>query len=201
MGDGLRKERILWWTIAFGALVICVVAFAGLAGCQDEEENSPVHIEEFRVAEPLATDPESALRNRLEIITAVTEPFDEVEASVDDESEQVATSSAALADQCVTVLKEMAFCTNDDAFLDIIARAPNLQADKQRERFMDRIQHWYEPGGSRVDCEQTIETEDALSTEEARYMWQQAAEASEELCTDFGETLLKAQAFRWIVLF
>lgn len=199
MARGFRIKGVIFAVIALA--VSAAMIAAGVTGCNDDAEESPVHIEEFRVAEPLTMDPESALRNRLETITAVTEPFDEVEAAVEDESEEVARSPAALEDQCVTVLKEMAFCTNEDAFLDIIGTASNLRTSGERERFMDRVQQWYEPGGTRSACERLLEEDEAVSSDEAREMWQQAAASSEKLCTEFGDALLEANTFGWIGAF
>lgn len=175
---------------------VILALIVALAGCNKPSDEESMEVEEFRVAEPLA-DTESALRKQLETITAVTEPYDEVEASVEDDTEPIARTQPDLETQCVTVLKEMAYCTNEDAFLDIIGDSTSLTNDETRERFMTRVQHWFEPGGVRVDCRVLMDEEESQQTD-ARLMWQRVSSATEGMCADFGSELIDADAFRWM---
>ena len=188
--------------VSVGVVVAIVVFIVGVDGFGGDDAVSPVHVEEFRVAEPLTTETEitseSALQARLETITAVTEPFDDVEAAVDEEPKPLAESRSELEKQCVTILKEMAFCTNEDSFLDLIGTAPNLRASEDRQRFMERVHHWFEPGGTAGDCRELLDEQEKLHELDARTMWQRAATGTELLCDDFGQVLLDADTFRWI---
>lgn len=162
------------------------------------EETSPMHVEEFRVAEPL--DTEAPDGQPWETITAVTEPYDDVEAAMDDEPERLASGDEEVELQCRTVLKEMAFCTGEDSFLDIIGTASNLQSDGERQRFMERVQHWFEPGGATDDCRRLLENDEIKKTP-AKRMWAKTSQATGLLCDDFGELLLEAETFTRLGVF
>ncbi len=177
----------------WGFMAVLMVTTA-LAGCADDAEETRLHVEEFRVAEPLLAHGESSITDQWETITAVTEPYDEVEASVDDEPERLAANRRELELQCVTVLKEIAFCTGEDPFLDVIGEAPNLQTPGQRERFLDLVQIWFEPGGTARDCRRILSGDEA-DTREAKMMWQRTARASEKVCVPFAEELISSAAF------
>lgn len=179
------------------SFALSIAVLFALVGCEGDLEDAPDKVEKFRVAEPLKTDTESALREQIKTITAVTEPYDDVEASVEDKSEPLARTKPDLETQCVTVLKEMAYCTNEDAFLDVIGASTSLSNPENRERFMERVQRWFEPGGVQVDCRVLLANEDARSTE-ARLMWQRVSTATEELCFDFSTEIIEADALRWI---
>ncbi len=179
------------------SFALSIAVLFALVGCEGDLEDAPDKVEKFRVAEPLKTDTESALREQIKTITAVTEPYDDVEASVEDQSEPLARTKPDLETQCVTVLKEMAYCTNEDAFLDVIGASTTLSDRENRERFMDRVQRWFEPGGVQVDCRVLLANEDARSTE-ARLMWQRVSTATEELCFDFSTEIIESDALRWI---
>src|SRR6056297_1158086 len=147
-------------------IVVVLTLIIVLVGCEEESAEESTEVEEFRVAEPLG-DTETALREQLDTITAVTEPYDEVEASVEDDTEPIAQTQPDLEIQCVTVLKEMAYCTNEDGFLEVIGESTSLTDEDSRERFMERVHYWFEPGGVRVDCgvlldEEESQHEDAL---------------------------------------
>lgn len=194
----LSNPLLIWlgglFAIATAILILSITWETTTAG--DEPQLGTVHVEEFRVAEPLTGSADTTLRAQLETITAVTEPFDEVEAAVEAEPEELAGSRAELEMQCVTVLKEMAFCTNEDSFLDIIGTASNLRTSGERERFMERVHHWFEPGGTQSDCARHLDADEAATGDDAKMMWQRSAVASELLCDDFGRVLLDAELFR-----
>ena len=179
------------------SFALSIAVLFALVGCEGDLEDAPDKVEKFRVAEPLKKDTESALREQIKTITAVTEPYDDVEASVEDQSEPLARTKPDLETQCVTVLKEMAYCTNEDAFLDVIGASTTLSDPENRERFMERVQRWFEPGGVQVDCRVLLANEDTRSTE-ARLMWQRVSTATEELCFDFSTEIIEADALRWI---
>ena len=192
-------DRMQPWRAWLGGVLCLVVAGAALivtegGGCQRGADQPVVHIEEFRVAEPLVTGTEALVRNRLEIITAVTEPYDEVEASVEQAPQTLASSRAELALQCETVLKEVAFCTNEDAYLDIIGRAPNLRESDERSQFMNHVQRWFEPGGSRAACSELIGRSE-FRHREAKQIWMSASIATGLVCEDFGQALMEAGFF------
>ena len=167
-------------------------------GCEVEgvmEEPEPV--EAFRVAKPLGGDPE-VLRAQIETITAVTEPYDEVEAQMEPEgSLPLAATRADLEQQCVTALKEVAFCTNEERFLELLATVDGLREAEEREVFLSRVERWFEPGGVRQECAGLVGTGEALG-ESSRRMWQQAAGATEKLCEEFGMTLVEVDGFGWL---
>ncbi len=196
----LSSSLLAWLggVLGVGAAIIVVVLTQGAGGFGDSNEVAPVHVEEFRVAEPLTHPTDTSLRAQLETITAVTEPFDEVEAAVEEKPEELADSQSELEKQCVSVLKEMAFCSNEDAFLDRIGTASNLRTSEERERFMERVHIWFEPGGTRRDCEALFDEDESVANESAKPMWQRSSLASELVCDDFGRVLLDAQAFEWL---
>lgn len=174
--------------LAAGAYYLAVAA--GVMGDEEIGEDSPVYVEEFRVAEPLGGD--SAPDDRWDTITAVTEPYDEVEAAVDEEPEPRASDDEELARQCRTVLKEIAFCTGEDSFLDIIGTASNLQRGGQRERFMERVQQWFEPEGARSDCHRLL-ADRHREAEKVGRMWAKSSEATALVCDEFGDVLIEVE--------
>ncbi len=178
-----------------GALYLAAGTGGGDIGEGDE---APMHVEEFQVAEPL--DLESPVREPWETITAVTEPYDDVEAAMSDGSKRIASDDEELALQCQTVLKELAFCTSEDSFLDIIGTSPNLQTGGERERFMERVQHWFEPGGTRGDCQLFLTVEE-MTNRPAKRIFARTAQATSMLCDDFGELLLESEALVMLGLF
>ena len=190
------------WLVAGTAVVVMAAgaAYVGWFGDDDDGGERQMHVEEFRVAEPLRGDPEAVLRDQLKTITAVTEPYDEVEASVEGEPERLAETRDDLYLQCVTVLKEMAFCTGEDAFLEVIGTASNLETSGQRARFMDRVQLWFEPGGAGSDCEDLL-NDDHFESWEYRQTWQQASGATVLWCEDYGQALHDAEIFDEIGVF
>lgn len=194
------------WLVWLGGVICVVVGFGVVVvfgadftpGIVDED--SPVHIEEFRVAEPFAGGGDPALRDRLETITAVTEPFDEVEAAIEDESQQPASTSGQLERQCTTVLKEMAFCSGEDKFLKIIGEADTLRTGQERELFMERVQDWFEPGGARRYCEGLLRQEE-MAGEQKTATWSDNAAASGEVCPEFGEVLMETEILDMLAVF
>lgn len=196
------------WSWLLGMLMLVggvtgVFALGKSGGFGTSAGEQPYYVEEFRVAEPFHPIPESTmadspLQMRLETISAVTEPFDEVEAAVEDQPEELAASHQELILQCVTVLKEMAFCSGDDEFLEVIGSASNLRESSERRAFMSSVQRWFEPGGTRSDCVELVETDSRVSEVEARAMWSRASAATEGLCVGFGELLLEERSFRWL---
>jgi hypothetical protein len=187
------------WSVVV-AVALAFVAMA-VAGCADGEDEARLYVEEFRVAEPLLAQDEPSIADQWETITAVTEPYDDVEASVDEDSQRLATNPRELELQCVTVLKEMAFCTGEDPFLDVIGDAPNLRSADERERFLDLVQVWFEPGGTARDCRRILsqdEAQDEADIQEAKIMWQRTSRAAEKVCVPFAEELISTSAFSWI---
>lgn len=182
------------WT--WSLIVLSALLVLAMMSCEPGGPAEPEPVQEFRIAKPLGT--EAALREQIETITAVTAPRDEVEAAAPLEEEiPIASTRRELERQCVTALKEVAFCTSEDAFLDLIGSVEGLQGQAERDRFMARVQLWFEPGGVHGDCLILLETEGAMS-EPTRRMWQRVAGATEGLCPEFGSTLLEADAFRWL---
>lgn len=180
------------------SLILAVIFVVAAMGC-DDGGDSGRKVEEFRVAEPLTDESHEAGDEDLEsqrTITAVSEPYDDIVAMVDVDGEPLAQSREELHQQCVTALKEIAFCSNDRAFLDVVVASPGLQAEQQRERFLDRAQKWFEPGGARVDCGLLLES-DRAQGDAARRFWQRTSSATEMLCPDFAVALIDADPFRW----
>ena len=178
--------------------VIAAIFLIATAGCEGEEGvEEPEKGEAFRVAKPLGTDPEE-LRAQIETIRAVTEPYDEVEAGMEPEGRlPLAANRAELEQQCVTALKEVAFCTHEEGFLELVGTVDGLRLSEERELFLNRVQTWFEPGGVRQECERLVARSEALE-EPMRRMWQQAAVATESLCGEFGATLVEVDGFRWL---
>jgi hypothetical protein len=173
---------------------VCLFSAALSMGCLNEPDPDD-SLEEIQVAEPLAQETGEALRQQIQTIQAVTEVSDGSPEPSPSELEPLATNRDELEQQCVTALKEVAFCTNDDRFLDIVGVASSLRTPEQRERFMERVHFWFEPGGARVDCRGIIGDDDP-STPEVQRMWQRAATATDRICADFGEELIHVDALR-----
>lgn len=198
-----RVETGLVWLGAVLCLAVAGGAFAVLGGAidyGDGQKESPVHVEQFRVAEPLKDD-QAALRDQLEFITAVTEPYDEFEraaADDDEQPEQGGSEHGDLQRQCITVLKEMAFCTGEDSFLDVIGEAPNLRTGGERERFMEGVQDWFEPNGARRYCEALMEQPDI---DDHQQIFSESARATTGLCDDFAHTLIDTEIFEILGVF
>ncbi len=197
---GERVAALPHSAIVVAAVVVALIGGGALLGtgmCSDSEgglsADAPMHVEAFQVAEPLNLN--GAKGEPWETITAVTEPYDEVEAAMGDESERLASSDEEVALQCRTVLKEIAYCTSEDAFLDLIATVPNLETQGQRERFLERVQRWFEPGGTERDCERLLKL-DEMSQIAAKRMWAHSGEATKLMCDDFGEQLLELDALK-----
>lgn len=195
----LSDRPAAWLTWLGGLLCVLfasgtVALMAGLVDTGAPERDSAVHIEEFRVAEPLAEDPDRPLRDQLETITAVTEPYDDVEPADQPLQEESVEDPEHFERQCATVLKEMAFCTDEDAFLEIIGEASTLQTGPERERFMAAVQEWFEPDGARRYCE-VFYDEDGLERGGGARMWRRAAEASGQVCEEFGKELIETEMF------
>ena len=193
----------LMWLVGGASLVIgfgAVAIFGGVWQWEELQEESPVVVEEFRVAEPLTDNGSVTIRDQLEVITAVTEPYDEVEQAAEDEEQQPASSSAELILQCTTVLKEMAFCSGDDAFLDIIGEADTLRTGEERELFMQRVQDWFEPGGARRYCEGLFD-QDGAEAHERLETWSKSAQASGQVCEKFGEALMETEIFELLAVY
>ena len=188
-----ESGRWLLWLVVVVGITMGIAVFVALGETVGPDEESPLYVEEFRVAEPFESETGSMIRDQLETITAVTEPYDEVEAAVDDRADEKASSRSGLLHQCITVLKEMAFCTNDDEFLEVIGETPNLRTGSQRERFMEGVQEWYEPGGARASCTGFVEELEASGLDDES-MWLQASQASDQMCPEFARNLTEVGA-------
>lgn len=177
-----------------GAAPLLLVLLLGAACFGGEEIPAPngVELEEVQVSEPLTQETDEALREQIQTIQAVRRP-EEGGASAGENLEPLAEDRAELEQQCVTALKEIAFCTNDDAFSDLIGTHRALAASDQRDRFMEKVHFWFEPGGARVDC-RVVSTDEEAMSDENRRMWQRAATATDQVCAEFGRELLAAEA-------
>ncbi len=186
------RQRVGW---IFGVLVVMAGVMVVLLGegfypILDDERDSPVYTEQFQVAEPLRVDRE--LEYQFETITAVTNPTEGwMEEEPAESLPPVASSDEELLNQCQTVLKEIAFCTGEDRFLDLVGTSPNLRESlsDEREWFLDRVKDWFEPGGAQIDCELYFEAGGEPETQQLQ-MWSVAARESSSMCRDFGQTLL-----------
>ncbi len=193
------------WLLWLGG-VLCIVVGLGAVGylggifeVAEDPKDSPVHVEELQVAEPLTEGTQAVIRDRLQTVAAVTAPYDEYEQAGPEDVDETPSTEADFDDQCVTVVKEIAFCSNEDEFLEIIGTAPNLRTGDERQGFMDRVDVWFEPGGARADCERVVAATDY--DDEMASRWQRATDASGALCEEFGQVLLAVDLLESLGLF
>ena len=186
------RQRVGWILGVTVVLVGVAIVLVGEAFYPvfDDERESPVYTEEFQVAEPLRVDRE--LEYQFETITAVTNPKEGwMKERPARPYMEVASDDDELLNQCQTALKEIAFCTGEDRFLDLVGMSPNLDQplSEARERFLDRIQMWFEPGGAAADCEAYLGRRDERG-DRMLQMWSIAAHESSMMCGQYGQVLL-----------
>jgi len=99
--------------------------------------------------------------------------------------------------QCVTVLKEIAFCSEEDVFLRTLGATEALNDDAAREAFLGQVERWFEPGAAREDCLHIVQAT-RFPGAEARKLWRAASEGSGRVCAEFGQALVEAEFFEQV---
>ncbi|TXD44255.1 hypothetical protein FRC96_00775 [Lujinxingia vulgaris] len=93
--------------------------------------------------------------------------------------------------QCATVLKEIAFCSEEDVFLATLGQTEALSDEAARGAFLAQVERWYTPGNAREDCRRIVEAT-RFPGAVARQTWRAAAEGSARVCAEFGQVLVQS---------
>ncbi|WP_230467666.1 hypothetical protein [Lujinxingia vulgaris] len=153
-------------------LSICAALLVLAAGCQSEWETTPQTLETYPVVAQTEPAPQGAGEEGWERFLPTG---------------YLARSEA----QCATVLKEIAFCSEEDVFLATLGETEALSDEAARTAFLAQVERWYAPGNAREDCRRIVEAT-RFPGAEARQTWRAAAEGSARVCAEFGQVLVQS---------
>ncbi|RAL20100.1 hypothetical protein DL240_18905 [Lujinxingia litoralis] len=159
-----------------GEWLASVGVWATLLGCAPERESAEATLEAYPVVSPAHSPQALADESRgLERFLPAT---------------QRAESEA----QCVTVLKEVAFCSEEDVFLATLGQTRALSREAAREAFLGQAERWFDPGEARRDCQRIVQATGG-STGPGRALWGAASVGSARVCSEFARTLVEVSFF------